>query len=65
METRAAAERRYDAESEFLIRAGRRGLKIREVSVATIYGEAKSKINPVTEPLRFLRLALRYIIGME
>jgi len=43
----------------------RRGLKIREVSVATIYGEAKSKINPVTEPLRFLRLALRYIIGME
>jgi len=55
----------YDAESEFLIRAGRRGLKIREVSVATIYGEAKSKIHPLVEPLRFLRLALRYIIGME
>jgi len=26
-----------------------------------IYGEAKSKINPVMEPLRFLRLTLRYI----
>ena len=55
----------YDAESEFLIRAGRRGLKILEVSVATLYGEAKSKIHPVMEPLRFLRLALRYTIGME
>ena len=55
----------YDAESEFLIRAGRRGLTIREVSVATIYGEAKSNIHPFAEPLRFLRLALRYIIGIE
>ena len=55
----------YDAESEFLIRAGRRGLVIAEVPVATIYGEERSKINPFVEPLRFLRLALRYIIGMD
>jgi glycosyltransferase involved in cell wall biosynthesis len=56
---------RYDAESEFLIRAGRRGLAIVEVPIATIYGGERSKIHPVAEPARFLRLALRYIIGMD
>ena len=56
---------RYDAESEFLIRAGRRGLRIAEVPVATIYRGEQSKIHPIAEPVRFLRLALRYIIGMD
>jgi glycosyltransferase involved in cell wall biosynthesis len=56
---------RYDAESEFLIRAGRRGLAIAEVPVATIYGTEKSKIRPATETLRFVRLALAFLLGME
>ncbi|HUS45913.1 MAG TPA: glycosyltransferase family 2 protein [Phycisphaerae bacterium] len=55
----------YDAESEFLIRAGRRGLSIHEVPITTTYGTETSKINPVTEPWRFLRLAACYTVGMD
>jgi glycosyltransferase involved in cell wall biosynthesis len=52
---------RYNLESELLIRAGRRGYKIGEAPVRTIYGDEKSKMNPVLEPLRFIRLVFRSI----
>ena len=50
----------YDAESEILIRAGRLGFRITEVPVRTIYGDEVSKIRPVRETARFVRLAIRY-----
>jgi glycosyltransferase involved in cell wall biosynthesis len=50
----------YDAESEILIRAGRLGYNVREVPVPTIYAGEVSKIKPVAETLRFVRLVLRY-----
>jgi len=50
----------YDAESEILIRAGRMGLRITEVPVRTIYGDQESKIRPVRDTVRFVRLAVRY-----
>lgn len=49
----------YDAESEMLIEAGRRGLKISSVPVRTIYGGAISRIRPGRDTLRFIRLLLR------
>ena len=52
---------RFNLESEILIRAGRRGYRIGECSVKTIYGEEKSKMNPILEPLRFIGLILRGI----
>ncbi len=53
--------KRYDAESEFLIRAAKAGGTIESVPVETIYGTEKSSVNPVIDTLRFLRLAIKSI----
>ena len=52
---------RYNLESELLIRAGRRGYKIGEAPIRTIYGDEKSKMNPILEPIRFIGLVFRGI----
>ncbi len=49
--------KRYDAESEILIAAARRGFPIAEVKIRTIYGGEKSKIRAVRDTLRFFRTA--------
>jgi glycosyltransferase involved in cell wall biosynthesis len=51
--------RRYDAESELLIRAAKAGAKIDWVPVETIYGTEVSSVHPVVDTVRFLRMALR------
>ncbi len=51
--------RNYDAESEILIRAGRKGFRTVEVPIATIYRGSKSSINPLWDTLRFARLIVR------
>jgi glycosyltransferase involved in cell wall biosynthesis len=51
--------RRYDAESELLIRAAKAGAKIDWVAVDTIYGTEVSSVHPVVDTLRFLRMAIR------
>ena len=51
---------RYDYETEMLIIASRRGCRIVSVPVSTIYGEEKSKIHPLRDTIRFLRLMARY-----
>lgn len=52
--------RRYELESEILIRACRRGARLGQVKVRTIYfNAARSKINPITDAYRFLRLLWR------
>ncbi|MEQ8224752.1 MAG: glycosyltransferase family 2 protein [Candidatus Eremiobacterota bacterium] len=53
---------RFNLESELLIRAGRRGYKIGAVSVKTIYGDEKSKMNPIKDPLRFVGLVFKSIL---
>ena len=50
--------RNYDAEPEILIKAGRKGFRIGEVPVATIYHGGKSSINPVVDTWRFIRLVI-------
>jgi glycosyltransferase involved in cell wall biosynthesis len=52
--------RRYEMETEMLIKAARCGFKIGFIEIDTIYRmEAKSKINQILDPLRFLLLVLR------
>lgn len=51
--------RKYDTESEILIRAGRRGYRIDSIPIASIYRDSVSHINPVIDTLRFLRLVGR------
>jgi glycosyltransferase involved in cell wall biosynthesis len=50
----------YDYETEMLIIASRRGFKIAAVPVSTVYGDEKSKIHPVRDTIRFLKLVHRY-----
>jgi glycosyltransferase involved in cell wall biosynthesis len=50
---------RYEAESEILIKAGKRGFPIRSVPVETIYGEEVSAIHPVRDTVRFFQLVFK------
>jgi glycosyltransferase involved in cell wall biosynthesis len=49
----------YEMESELLIKASKAGFKITSVSIKTIYGQEVSKINPMVDTCRFLRLLFR------
>jgi hypothetical protein len=52
--------RRYELESEILIRAARHGLRIGQIRVKTIYFQARrSGIRPVVDSLRLLRVLWR------
>jgi len=50
---------RYEMESEILIKASRAGFRITSVPIKTIYGQEKSKINPLIDTYRFIRLVFR------
>jgi glycosyltransferase involved in cell wall biosynthesis len=51
---------RFDLESEILIRAIQSGARLKQVRIRTIYFAArKSKINPITDTLRFFHLLWR------
>ena len=51
--------RRFDTESEILIRAGLLGATVTFVPIRTIYGGERSSIRPTVDTLRFFRLVLR------
>jgi glycosyltransferase involved in cell wall biosynthesis len=52
--------RRYELESEILIRAARHGLRIAQIPIKTIYFTARrSKIRPIVDSLRLLRTLWR------
>jgi glycosyltransferase involved in cell wall biosynthesis len=52
---------RYDTESEIAVQVARAGFRIRSVPVRTIYQAAiKSKIRPVIDTYRFLRIVVYY-----
>ena len=48
--------RGFDLESEMLLKAARAGAKIRHVTVPTIYGDERSKINVPADTYRFFRV---------
>lgn len=51
--------RRYDTESEILIKTAGIGGKIESIPVETIYGEETSSVHPFIDTLRFFRLVWR------
>ena len=51
--------RRYDMESEILIKAGALGYRIGSVPVSTVYRDEHSSIHPFVDTLRFIRLVWR------
>ncbi len=48
--------RKYDLESEILIKAGRKGFKIGEVPISTVYEGSRSFINPLVDTGRFIKI---------
>lgn len=50
---------RYDFETEMLAIAARRGCRIESVPVSTVYGDETSKIHPVQDTIRFIKLMRR------
>lgn len=56
----AARSERFAAESEILLRMAERGIRIDSVRIRTIYGEEKSRINPFTDTIRFIRMLWTY-----
>ena len=46
----------YEAESEILINASRKGYRIGFADISTIYGTEMSKMNPVTSTIKFIKL---------
>jgi glycosyltransferase involved in cell wall biosynthesis len=54
---------RFDWESELVIRAARRGLRIREVDIKSIYlNHHRSKIKVLSDTARFVKLVLSNIV---
>ena len=51
--------RKYETESEILIRGARMGLKIESVPIKAIYMGEKSSINPFVDTLRFLKFIMK------
>jgi glycosyltransferase involved in cell wall biosynthesis len=51
---------RFDYETEVLIIASRKGYKIESVPITTVYSDQVSKIRPLRDAIRFLKLMWRY-----
>ena len=49
----------FEMESELLVKASKAGFRIISVPIKTIYGQEISKINPVVDTYKFLRLLFR------
>jgi glycosyltransferase involved in cell wall biosynthesis len=55
----------YEIESEMIIRAARRGFRIGEITIKTIYNKEKSRINPLIDSFRFLRFFIQELIQIK
>jgi len=53
--------RKYEIESEVLIKTSRLGFKIESIPIKTIYMGEKSQIDPFIDALRFIRFIIREI----
>ena len=49
----------YEAESEMIIYAARAGFKIGFINISTIYGNEKSKMNPIKAILGFIKILFK------
>ena len=55
--------RRYDTESEVLVRLARRGCRIGSAPISTVYGDQHSSINPLIDTVRFFRLVAVLLVS--
>ena len=57
--------KRYDSESEILVRMARRGYRIGSVPITTVYGDETSSINPFVDTGRFFRLVFMLMFSRD
>jgi hypothetical protein len=53
---------KFEIESEVIIKAARKGFKIKEIPISTVYltdSTKRSKIHPLVDTLRFFRFVIR------
>ncbi len=55
------SEPRFAAETEMLIDANKKGFKIGEVQIKTLYGQEKSKIRNFEDTVRWIKLLIKYL----
>jgi glycosyltransferase involved in cell wall biosynthesis len=55
-----AHSERFAAESEILLHVAGRGIRIDSVRISTIYGDEKSRINPLVDTVRFFSMLWRF-----
>lgn len=53
----------YEIESEMIVKAARAGFKIDSTNIKTVYQDEVSRINPVVDGLRFIRLMLKLVVN--
>ena len=56
---------RFDLESEMIIRAGRKGFKISEIYIKTIYQDEESSIRPIRDTVRFVKMSLIFLFRKD
>lgn len=61
IQTVRPVSRRFEYESEFLVRAARKGFRIGQAPIPTLYNAPGSHIHPVRDTMRFIRLVLRLL----
>ncbi|MFC1804678.1 glycosyltransferase family 2 protein [Candidatus Omnitrophota bacterium] len=54
---------KYEIDSELLIKAARRGVKIESVPIKSVYGGERSEIHPVVDTLRFFRFVFNEVLA--
>lgn len=52
----------FQIESELIIKAARKGFKIESVPIRAIYGDEKSKINPIVDTFRFVIFIIKIVL---
>jgi glycosyltransferase involved in cell wall biosynthesis len=53
---------KFEIESEILIKLARKGFRISSVMISSIYADETSKIRPVRDAFRFIRLIIRVLV---
>jgi glycosyltransferase involved in cell wall biosynthesis len=55
--------RKFEIESELLIKLSRRGCRIRSLPIMSIYGDETSQIRPFRDTMRFIRFLIRILLN--
>ncbi len=55
--------RKFEIESELLVKAAKAGFKIKSIPIKSIYAGEKSRINPFTDAIRFIRFLIKTVIN--